>query len=96
MEHLDLNVTIKAIEDGQLVLETISDSGIETTASERQIIRWPLSRIPRSLQIGENLAIRLEKNGNQPGTIIPLADTRINAVPTETAHRQRLLEELIN
>ncbi len=83
-QNSELNATIKAIDNGMLVLETIED---------KQLIRWPLHKLPASLNIDDPLALKLE-----PAAISPTGSV-INPHAPEAAtenERHKLLENLIN
>ena len=80
----EINATIKAIENGMLILET----------SDQQMIRWPLNKLPQSVHIGNTISIKLESNDR---TALPKSETGIdNSGNDPESLRHKLLEELIN
>ena len=83
-QNNEINATIKAIDNGMLVLETLED---------KQLIRWPLDKLPSSLSVGDPLAIKLETNCFSPLTSEVTAPAQKSASENE---RHKLLEELIN
>lgn len=80
----EINATIKGIDNGMLILETSDD---------KQLIRWPLHKLPSSLNIGDPLAIKLQSNSTSFET--PSAGNEATR-DNPDALRQKLLEELIN
>ena len=104
-DNSQINVTIKAIKNGKLILET---TGNETN-SEKLTIHWPLSKLPESLELGETLSLKLLNNGHPSGTNnLPLnqssdsqntgsqTQNRPPAYDIDQRKKQKLLEDLIN
>ena len=81
----EICATIKAIENGMLILETMHD---------KQLIRWPLNKLPLSVNIGNTISIKLESNDG-PSPVEPAAALKNTGENPEDL-RHRLLEELIN
>jgi hypothetical protein len=80
----EIYATIKAIENGMLILET----------PDQQLIRWPLNKLPQSVNIGNTISIKLESNDQT--SIKQSAVNLKNPVEDPENLRHRLLEELIN
>jgi hypothetical protein len=90
MEHnadnQHITVNIKAIENGMLILESKEDG---------QQIRWPLSKLPSSVNVGDCLSVRLQSNTDNTETALP-SISQSSTEADQNSNRQKLLEELIN
>ncbi len=91
----EINVIIKAIENGQLILEAEASG----PGMQKQLISWPLDKLPPSLTIGDTLSIKLESNTTQPFPSPLIIESHSKpSMPDQfvSEKRHKLLEELIN
>jgi len=88
----NINVKVSAIDGDFLVLEVVP--GGET-------FRWPISNLPKPLQIGSSLVLELKSSGitvtaNEPAHAKDAAKTKPASDEKRDESRRRLLEQLVN